>query len=80
MVWGMRSAMYYYPEDKIGIIILTNLRGANPERIIEQLAGFYIPDLNPYLGAGLSPEQKLLHSDLLKITIQRPWKRIRNFS
>ncbi|WP_407518361.1 serine hydrolase [Elizabethkingia anophelis] len=63
---GMRSAMYYYPEDKIGIIILTNLRGANPERIIEQLAGFYISDLNPYLGAGLSPDLKLLHSELLK--------------
>ena len=63
---GMRSAMYYYPEDKIGFIILTNLRGANPEKLIEQLAGFYIPELHPYTGTGLPPALGLLHTELLK--------------
>lgn len=63
---GMRSAMYYYPEDKIGFIILTNLRGANPEKIIEQLAGFYIPELHPYIGTDLPPALGLLHTELLK--------------
>lgn len=63
---GMRAALYYYPQDRLGIVILTNLRGANPEKIIEQLAGLYIPELHPFTGIGLSPTLQLLHSQLLK--------------
>lgn len=63
---GMRSAFSYYPAEELGVIILTNLRGANPEKFIEQVAGFYIPSLHPYTGNGLQPAAKAMHQQLLK--------------
>lgn len=42
---GSRSAFYIYPEDDLAIVILTNLVFANPERFIDAVAGYYIPDL-----------------------------------
>lgn len=68
-VWGsggMRAAIAYYPNEKVGVVILTNLRGANPERWIEQVAGFYIPQLHPYTGNALPPAAKAMHQQLLK--------------
>ncbi|WEK18263.1 MAG: serine hydrolase [Candidatus Pedobacter colombiensis] len=63
---GMRSAFSYYPNEGLGVIILTNLRGANPERFIEQVAGFYIPQLHPYTGNALQPAAKAIHQQLLE--------------
>jgi CubicO group peptidase (beta-lactamase class C family) len=40
-IGGGRAAFIIYPEDKLAIILFTNLTGAGPEEIIEKLAGFY---------------------------------------
>ncbi|NIG56407.1 serine hydrolase [Chitinophaga sp. Cy-1792] len=40
---GGRSAFFVYPEDDMGIIVLTNLAGANPEDFIDELAGYFNP-------------------------------------
>ena len=37
-VGGGRSAFFVYPEDDITVIVLTNLRGARPEAIVESVA------------------------------------------
>jgi CubicO group peptidase (beta-lactamase class C family) len=42
---GSRSAFYIYPEDDLAIVILTNLVFANPEQLMDAVAGYYIPDL-----------------------------------
>ncbi len=63
---GMRSALYYYPADDVGVIVLTNLRGANPEKFIDQVAGYYIPALHPYTGTGLQPAASRIHKELIK--------------
>lgn len=63
---GMRAAFAYYPNEALGVIILTNLRGASPEKFLEQVAGFYIPQLHPYTGNALLPAAKKMHEQLLK--------------
>ncbi|WP_343675122.1 serine hydrolase domain-containing protein [Chitinophaga sp.] len=44
-VGGNRSAIFVYPKDDLSIIILTNLSGAFPDGFIDELAGFFIPDM-----------------------------------
>ncbi|MCQ9641618.1 beta-lactamase family protein [Chryseobacterium sp. WG14] len=60
-VGGMRSALFVYPEDRLSVIVLTNLQGANPEWFIDEIAGYYIPDMKIENGFGLSPNMKLLY-------------------
>lgn len=43
MTGGSRAAMRLYPKDGVGIVILTNLAGAGPEDLIDDIASFYIP-------------------------------------
>jgi CubicO group peptidase (beta-lactamase class C family) len=40
-VGGERAAMFYYPEDDLGIVVLTNLMGASPQAFTDQIAAFY---------------------------------------
>jgi CubicO group peptidase (beta-lactamase class C family) len=40
---GARAAFVVYPDDRLAIIVLTNLVGANPERFIPKIAAFYQP-------------------------------------
>lgn len=42
---GFSTQFARYPDDKLTIIVLTNRSRARPERIVERIAGFYIPDL-----------------------------------
>lgn len=42
-IGGARSAFYVYPDDDLAVIILTNLSGAQPEQLIDTIAGFYVP-------------------------------------
>ncbi|WP_027388851.1 serine hydrolase domain-containing protein [Chryseobacterium gregarium] len=65
-VGGMRSALFVYPKDRLSIIILTNLQGSNPEWMIDEVAGYYIPDMKAENGFGLSPDMKLLRSGLMR--------------
>lgn len=57
-VGGGQSALAIYPNDELSIVILTNLAGANPENIMDELAEFYIDDF------GLSNNLKLLKKTL----------------
>ena len=52
-VGGGRSALFIYPKDKLSIVVLTNLMGANPDRFIDEIAGFYIADMRESNGFGL---------------------------
>lgn len=65
-VGGNRSAIFVYPEDNLSIILLTNLAGAFPDSFMDELAGFYIPDMKESNGFGLSPSVKLLRTKLEK--------------
>jgi CubicO group peptidase (beta-lactamase class C family) len=40
-IGGNRAAFIVYPDDKLAIIVLTNLVGGNPERFIPRIAEFY---------------------------------------
>lgn len=42
---GGRSAFFVYPDDDLAIVVLTNLAGAFPEDFIDELAGFYHPEI-----------------------------------
>lgn len=45
MSGGNRSALLVYPEDKLTIVVLTNLGGSAPEDFLEEIAGCYNPDI-----------------------------------
>ncbi|WP_343617202.1 serine hydrolase [Novosphingobium sp.] len=45
MTGGGRAAVFYYPEDHVGVVILTNLTGAFPEDMVDKIASLYAPDL-----------------------------------
>jgi CubicO group peptidase (beta-lactamase class C family) len=42
---GSRSAFIVYPDDDLAVVVLTNLAGASPEEFIDELAGFYNPEI-----------------------------------
>ena len=42
---GSRAAFIVYPEDDLAVVVLTNLAGAYPEEFIDELAGYYKPQI-----------------------------------
>lgn len=64
-IGGMRSAFFVYPKDDLSIVVLTNLQGANPEWFIDEIAGYYIPDMKESNGFGLSASVKKLRKQLI---------------
>lgn len=42
---GSRAAFVLYPEDDLGVVVLTNLAGAYPEDFVDELAGYYKPQI-----------------------------------
>ena len=63
---GGRSALFIYPEDDLAIVVLTNLMGANPDMFIDEIAGYYLPDMRLATGFGLPPTIRALHTELRK--------------
>ncbi len=57
---GDRAAFFVYPEDDLSIVVLTNLMGAIPSQFIDEIAGFYIPQMKAENGFGLPPTIKIL--------------------
>ena len=45
MTGGGRAAVFYYPEDGVGVVILTNLTGSFPEDMVDKVASLYAPGL-----------------------------------
>jgi Flp pilus assembly protein TadD len=48
------------------VVVLTNLQGANPEEFIDEIAGYYIPEMRASAGWGLAPSVKRLRTELMK--------------
>jgi len=46
MTGGARSAFFIYPEDRVAVVILTNLVGSYPEDSIDRIAAFWAPGLH----------------------------------
>ena len=59
-VGGNRAGVFIYPEDNMSIVILTNLAGALPSQFVDEIAGFYIPQMKRENGFGLAKNIKLL--------------------
>jgi CubicO group peptidase (beta-lactamase class C family) len=62
---GGRSAIFVYPADDLAIIVLTNMQGCSPEAFMDEIAGFYLPDMKEANGFGLSPNLRALRKNLL---------------
>ena len=45
MTGGGRAAFFYYPEQDVGVALLTNLAGAFPEDFVDRIASIYAPGL-----------------------------------
>lgn len=45
MTGGSRSAVYLYPDDKVGVVLLTNLGGSTPEDLVDEIAQGFIPGM-----------------------------------
>lgn len=41
-IGGGRSSFFVYPDDGVAVIVMTNLVGANPQNLIDTIAGHYI--------------------------------------
>lgn len=65
-VGGGRSALFVYLKDDLSIVILTNLMQGNPDQLIDEVAGYYIPDMHEANGFGLPVNLKKLRTELLK--------------
>ncbi|MEH6415779.1 serine hydrolase domain-containing protein [Pseudomonas sp. CGJS7] len=46
-IGGARAAFVVYPDERLAVVVLTNLVGANPERFIPQIAALYRPATEP---------------------------------
>lgn len=46
MTGGGRAAAFLYPEQRLGVVILTNLTGAFPEDMIDKIATLFAPGLS----------------------------------
>jgi CubicO group peptidase (beta-lactamase class C family) len=65
-IGGGKAALFMYPEDDLTVIVVTNLIFAAPESFIDEIAGFYIPDMRASNGFGMSPVLKQFRAQLLK--------------
>jgi CubicO group peptidase (beta-lactamase class C family) len=43
---GSRAAFFVYPDDNLAVVVLTNLVGAFPEEFVDELAGYYKPEIS----------------------------------
>ncbi|WP_448662993.1 serine hydrolase domain-containing protein [Sphingomonas sp. CJ20] len=41
-IGGGRSTFFVYPDDGVAVIVMTNLVGANPQNLVDRIAGFYL--------------------------------------
>ena len=63
---GDRAGFFIYRQDDLSIVVLTNFSGALPHYFIDDIAGFYIPDMKRENGFGLTPRAKTLWLELEK--------------
>ncbi|WP_237274446.1 serine hydrolase domain-containing protein [Tenacibaculum ovolyticum] len=63
-VGGNRAGVFVYPNDDLSVVVLTNLMGALPSKFIDEIAGYYIPDMKEKNGFGLPDFIKMLWKEL----------------
>jgi len=61
---GNSSALLIYPSDNLTIVVVSNLIGTDPKSFIDEIAGFYLPDMKAENGFGLSPTLKTVFTEL----------------
>lgn len=61
---GDANSMVIYPEDNLTIIVLTNKLGSLPIFFIDEIAGFYYPEMKAENGWGLSKDLFTLFSEM----------------
>jgi CubicO group peptidase (beta-lactamase class C family) len=66
-VGGGRSTLFMYQKDDLSIVVLTNLMGSNPDQFVDEIAGYFIPDMKEANGFGLPLSLKKLRTELLKV-------------
>jgi CubicO group peptidase (beta-lactamase class C family) len=64
-VGGGRSALFIYLKDDLSVVVLTNLMQGNPDQFIDEIAGYYIPEMHEANGFGLPKNLKKLRAELL---------------
>lgn len=77
-VGGGRSALFVYQKDDLSIVVLTNLMGSNPDQFVDEIAGFYIPDMKEANGFGLLVALKRLRAELFKTGFERAPLAVKN--
>ena len=65
-VGGGRNGLMVYLKDDLSIVVLTNLMGSNPERFIDEIAGYYINEMHEANGFGLPAGLKKLRNEAMK--------------
>lgn len=53
-IGGNRSALVIYPKDDLSIAVLTNLMGAALEEFIDEVASFYLSDMQSINGIAVA--------------------------
>lgn len=61
---GNASSMVIYPEDDLTIIVTSNKLGSSPVRFIDEIAGFFIPQMKAVNGWGLPKDIATLYKAL----------------
>jgi D-alanyl-D-alanine carboxypeptidase len=54
---GFRSDFERFPDDKLSVIVLTNVGSANAERMAQNIAGFFMPALKPLPAKALADKE-----------------------
>jgi CubicO group peptidase (beta-lactamase class C family) len=65
-VGGGHAAVFVYPDDDLTVVILTNLKRADPESFIDEVAGYYVPGMKASAGFGLPPSIRALRAELMR--------------
>jgi CubicO group peptidase (beta-lactamase class C family) len=65
-IGGGRAALFMYPKDNLSILVLTNKQGCSPESFIDEIAGYYFPEMHAVNGFGLSAELQTIRKALLR--------------
>lgn len=53
-IGGSRSWFYIYPDQRLSIIVLTNMKSIGPENLASEIAGFFYPELRSSNGGNLA--------------------------
>jgi len=65
-IGGNWAALFIYPDDDLSVVILTNLQGSHPEAFVDEVAGYFVPDIRDAVGFGIPRVIINLQAELMK--------------